>query len=256
MVRSRVFAIAAASALALAGCGDGTYSGLAGSAGVETVGDAAAIVAHRPTGSQYAATAIDAVDTFGAALGGVMALESLQRAGGRGAVFCRTFAGFGGEWVPALETTLGWQGATSGIAAPLRRPGAPLAVNAIAAGTAFVGPEGSIQPLDAWSRVQCPSATPTYAIIGKALVMPFKIPFRIGYHNGRLSSVSVSHATFGEYSIALTTMHVARTLRIEGVIDDGHTRIADLRADALGSGDLTITSTGAQYRLVGWSVVG
>ena len=33
-------------------------------------------------------------------------------------------------------------------------------------------------------------------------------------------------------------------------------RIADLRADGLGTGDLTITSTGAQYRLVDWSVVG
>jgi len=256
MIRSRVFAFAAVCALALAGCGDGSYSGLAGSADVETVGDATAIVAHRPTGSQYAAAAIDAVDTFGAALGGVAALENLQLAGGGGATFCHTFAGFGGEWVPALAMTLGWQGDTSGVASARRRPGTPLAVNAIAAGTAFVGPEGSIEPLDAWSRAQCPSATPTYAIIGKALVLPFKIPFRVDYRNGRLSGVSVSHATFGEYSIALTTKRVARTLRIEGIIDDGRTRIADLRADALGSGDLIITSTGAQYRLVGWSVVG
>lgn len=256
MIRSRVFAIAVACALTLAGCGDGGYSGLAGSSGVETVGDAAAIVAHRPTGSQYAATAIDAVDTFGAALGGVGALENVQRTVGGSLLFCRTFAGLGGEWVPALDMTLGWQGTTSGIAAGAGRPGAPISVKAIAAGTAFVGAEGSIEPLDAWSRSQCPSETPTYAVIGKALVMPFKIPFRIDYHNGRLSGLSVSHASFGTYSLALTTIRVARTLRIEGIIDDGRTRIADLRADELGSGDLTITSTGAQYRLVGWSVIG
>ena len=66
-------------------------------------------------------------------------------------------------------------------------PTTPLyAVSAVAAGTAFVGPEGSIQPLDAWSRTGCPSATPTYAIIGNAMVLPFKIPFRLDYRNGRL----------------------------------------------------------------------
>lgn len=254
MARSGVLAFAAACAFALAGCGDGTYSGLANTAGVETVGDAAAIVAHRPTPSQYAATAIDAIDTLGAALGGV-AVET-QRAAGRRSAFCRTFAGFGGSWVPGLQMTLGWQGATSGATPSLHHPAAPLAVNAIAAGTAFVGPEGSIEPLDAWSRTRCPSAMPTYAIVGKALVMPFKIPFRVDFRNGRLWGVSVPHATFGAYSLALTTMHAERTLRIAGVIDDGRMRIAYLRADALGTGDLTITSTGAQYRLVGWSVVG
>ncbi len=254
MERPRVFAIAAACAFALVGCGDGMYSGLAGAGGVETVGDAAAIDAHRPTGSQYAATAIDAVDTFGAALAGITALDNLQRTDRRVA-FCRTFAGFGGAWVPALEMTLGWQGATSGAARALRRPDAPLAVSATAAGTAFVGPEGSVEPLDAWSRTRCPSAAPSYAIVGTAMIMPFKIPFRLDYRNGRLWDMSVSRATFGEYSIALKTMHVERTLRIEGIIDDGRTRIADLRADGLGSGDLTIISTGAQYRLVGWSVI-
>jgi hypothetical protein len=253
MARSRLFGIVVACAFALAGCGDGTYSGISG---VETVGDAAAIVAHRPTGTQYAATAIDAVDTFGAALGGIAALENLQPARGRGMAFCRTFAGFGGDWVPALETTLGWQGATRGIAMALHRPDTPLAVRAIAAGTAFVGPEGSIEPLDAWSRERCPSAIPTYAIIGKAMVLPFKIPFRLDYRNGRLWGLSVSHATFGTYSIELTTMRFERTLRIDGIIDDGRMRIADLRTDGLGTGDLTITSTGAQYRLVDWSVVG
>jgi len=256
MARSLFFSIAAACAFALAGCGDGTYSGLSGTAGVETVGDAAAIVAHRPTGTQYAATAIDAVDTFGAALVGIAALENLQRAGGRGSSFCRTFAGFGGNWVPGLETTLGWQGATRGTALAFRRPDTPLAVSAVAAGTAFVGPEGSIQPLDAWSRTRCPSATPTYAIVGKAMILPFKIPFRLDYRNGRLWALSVAHATFGTYSIELTATRVERTLRIDGIIDDGRMRIADLRADGLGTGDLTITSTGAQYRLVDWSVVG
>ena len=196
MARSRFFSIVAACAFGLAGCGDGSYSGLSG---VETVGDAAAIVAHRPTGTQYAATAIDAVDTFGAALGGIAALENLQRAGGRGSSFCRTFAGFGGDWVPALETTLGWQGATRGTALALRRPETPLAVSAVAAGTAFVGPEGSIEPLDVWSRSRCPSAVANLwpSSASKAMVLPFKIPFRVGYRNGRLVGASASpHATF------------------------------------------------------------
>lgn len=254
MARCLVFAVASVFALALAACGDGTYSGLASSPGVETVGDAAAAVAHRPTGSQYAATAIDAVDTFGAAIAGI-AGSRLQRGPTPGSRFCKTFAGFGGSWVPALQMTLGWQGASHGIARLAARPQLPMAINAVARGTAFVGPEGSVEPLDVWSGTACPSAKPSYAVVGKATIMPFTIPFRLDYLNGKLSNVNVTHATFGAFSLQLTAMHVDRKLQVEGFIDDGRTRVAYLRADERGRGDLTITSTGAQYRLIDWWVI-
>ena len=70
MCRVLVFAIAVIAGFSLAGCG--LDSGQSGSAiplaGPETVGDAAATIAHRPTDSQNTAAAIDAVGVLGSRL--------------------------------------------------------------------------------------------------------------------------------------------------------------------------------------------
>ncbi|MEO6835171.1 MAG: hypothetical protein ABI231_04615, partial [Candidatus Tumulicola sp.] len=98
MTRPLISAMVAAFGFALAGCGGGfghsgsTIPGVAS----ETVGDAAALVAHRPTDSQNAAAAINAVSALGSRIkalagDGGSAGDDLTRAGppdsGRGA--CR-----------------------------------------------------------------------------------------------------------------------------------------------------------------------
>jgi hypothetical protein len=84
MVR-RVHAVivAAAFGAALSACGAGWHSGssLPEGDGVQTVGDAAAADAHRPTGSHYAVAAIDAVNALGSQLA---ALEDNAAAMGAG----------------------------------------------------------------------------------------------------------------------------------------------------------------------------
>jgi hypothetical protein len=255
MARFGVYALAAAFALALAGCGDGSYSGL--SAGVETVEDAAAIVAHRPTGTQYAATAIGAVDTLGAVLGGLSNARDLERANAERLTFCQAFAGSGGGRVPALGMSFGWQGTTNGaFEESIGGIGDAHAVLALASGTAIVGPEGSMEPLSGAPRASCAKARPAFAALGPSAPMSFRIPLHVAYRSGRLWSVTVSHAAYGNYWFELSPSRSERDPRMIGIVGSGRARIAYLRADRFGNGDLTITPTGAQYRLVDWMVAG
>ncbi|HKU81547.1 MAG TPA: hypothetical protein VJP76_05180, partial [Candidatus Tumulicola sp.] len=83
MCRALGFAICA-SALVLAGCAAGSSSTASGLpfAGTETVGDAAAIVAHRPTDSQNTAAAIEAIGALGSRIN-LLADESASEATGK-----------------------------------------------------------------------------------------------------------------------------------------------------------------------------
>lgn len=221
MARFRLVACAMAFVFALAGCGD-AYSGLSSSAGVETVGDLAAVVAHRPTGTQYAAAAIVAVDTLGAVLGRING--TLQRPGSA-QTFRQSFVGMGAG-VPALGIALGWQGTTSGRASPSKNGIAT--ATATSFGNTFTGSSES----------------------------HFKISLRAAYRSGRLTSLNVSRARFGEYTMFLATSGGGNATRIGGIVNDGRTKIATLWSDPSGNGNLTITSTGAEYRLADWSLSG
>jgi hypothetical protein len=255
MARPGVFALATVCALALAGCSNGSYSGLA--AGVETVEDAAAIVAHRPTGTQYAAAAIGAADTLGAVLGGLSDARTLERTNARRLTFCQSFAGSGGGRVPVLGMSFGWQGTTNGAFEDSIHHGSDaFAVLALASGTAIVGPEGSMEPLSSVPRASCANARPAFAALGPEAPMSFRIPLHVVYRSGRLLSVTVSHAAYGNYWFELSPSRSEREPRMVGIIGSGRTRIAALRVDRFGNGELTITPTGAQYRLVDWMVAG
>lgn len=222
MARFRLFACAMAFVFALAGCGD-AYSGLSSSSGVETVGDLAAAVAHRPTGTQYAAAAIGAVDTLGAVLGRVNAVAQRPESA---PVFRQSFAGMGAG-VPALGIAIGWQGTTYGRLSQGNSSGI-IAASATSSGGTFIGSSAS----------------------------HFRISIRAAYRNGRLTSLNASRATFGGYTMFLASSRPGNATRIVGIVNDGRTKIATLWSDALGNGSLTITSTGAEYRLADWSVSG
>lgn len=273
MARFRFFACALACAFALAGCGD-AYSGLTSPAGIETVGDAAAAVAHRPTGSQYAVAAIGAIDTLGVVLDGLAAvnaagswtqrqsptatrtysrsLTKVTAAGfGTPPSFCQSFAGYGAG-VPALAVTFGWQGMTNGRMSSGGRVSTDAAT---AAGSTFAGSASSLAALSRVPVSDCANSVPL-AVSGWAAAAPFRVSILAVYESGHLTSVNVSRATFGKYSLTLTTQRPGRDPRINGLVADGRIPVASLSSDAFGNGNLTITSTGAQYRLSGWVVAG
>ncbi len=386
MARSRIFAIAAAAcALALAGCGGRGGSDLSSSGGgLETLDDAAAIVAHRPTGSQNASAAIGAVDSLGSLInqladaGGAetagrdclrgMELLTPSRTGdphstemreffdagctqlardtvrtfvplGMGAesetvavsiyarngasplalrlessrivnatfdalgfplagdgfaksttrqllvsnqrrtvstsqiaiapsrgddvnALCASSAGYDAAGIPSLDATFGWQGSTLDSPTSVRRtdPAGGVSVSTTQIGSTLAGPIDSLSLLTGTSHAGCANAAPGYALAGSASTRAFTIPIRVSYRDGRLSSLSVSGATFsGGFTFDLTTRTSGRSrtgaIVFDGLLTNGKTRVANLFSDAFGSGALTITSTGAQYRLVDWTVV-
>ena len=247
MARFQLFASVAACVFALAGCGD-AYSGLSATQGVENVGDAAAVVAHRPTGTQYATVTIGAIDTLGEVLGG---LASANDRSGIGRAFCTTFAGTGRS-VPALGVTIGWQGTISGRLLPTSAVTTTTAATAV--GSTFQGSTDSLAALSHTQLRGCPNSAPPFAIADETNASSFKIALRADYRSGRLASLNVLRATFGEYTMFFTTARNGRVPHIQGSLDDGRTRVASISSDAFGNGSVTITSTGAEYRLHDWNV--
>lgn len=239
MTRFGVFALVAACALALAGCAD-AYSGLAAADGVQTVGDATAFFAHRPTGSQYAAAAIGSVDSLGAVM------RELSRARSSPA-FCRGFSG--SVRVSSLAMSFAWEGSARG------NSGAEAgASSATATGLTFLAPEGSIRHAGA-ARANCADYASTYTAGLEATALRFRIPIAVQYRGGELQNVRVSRASFGQYTMSVDGIHGAGGVSIVGILANHRTPIASLQADRFGNGNLTITSTGAQYRLADWVVV-
>jgi len=239
MARFGVCTLVAACALALAGCAD-AYSGLSAAEGVQTVGDATAFFAHRPTGSQYAAAAIGSFDSLGALM------RELSRARSSPA-FCRSFSG--AVRVSSLAMSFAWEGSARGNSAADAGGS-----SATASGLMFLAPEGSIRH-GAVARANCPNYAPTFTAGLEATALRFRIPIAIEYRGGELQNVRVSRASFGQYTMSVDGIRGAGGVSIVGVLANHRIPIASLQADRFGNGNLTITSTGAQYRLANWMVV-
>jgi hypothetical protein len=71
-----------------------------------------------------------------------------------------------------------------------------------------------------------------------------------------LWNLSVSNAMFSGGEILDVATSSDRQASFMGFIAKDGTQLAELRADGFGNGTLTITSTGAQYRLADWIVTG
>ncbi|MGA8534149.1 MAG: hypothetical protein WB615_08595 [Candidatus Tumulicola sp.] len=175
---------------------------------------------------------------------------------------CQNSAGYNAAGIPSLDATFGWQGATVDSPTPIRRDDGTgvVTVATTQVGDTFAGPVGSLSLLTGPSHVNCAEAAPAYAIGGGTTASAFRIPVRAAYRHGRLASLAVSRATFsGGYRFDLATARNPRNQTgaafVSGVLANGRTRVATLSSDEFGSGELTITSTGAQYRLVDWTVV-
>ncbi len=76
------------------------------------------------------------------------------------------------------------------------------------------------------------------------------------FHRGQLFSLSVSNGRFADGDSLQVMTANGQPLVVDGLISNERIRIASFRTDATGNGTLTITSTGAQYVIADWVVVG
>ncbi len=179
--------------------------------------------------------------------------------GDDGNALCAGSAGYDASGIPSLDATFGWQGATVDSPRSIRRDdrAGGVTVSTTQIGSAVAGPIGSLSLLAGPPRKACAATTNT--LVGATTASAFTIPIRAVYRYGRLSSLNVFRASFsGGFTLDLASSNSRnRTgpLAVSGLLTNGKTHVANLFSDAFGSGVLTITSTGAQYRLVDWTVV-
>ena len=173
---------------------------------------------------------------------------------------CENSAGYDAAGIPSLDATFGWQGSTIESPTSMRRDdgNGSVTVSTTQVGNTFAGPVGSLSLLAGAPRGGCTDAPPGYALSGATTASAFTVPIRVTYRDGKLSSLAVWQASFSSgYRFDLTTNRRATSTDggVRGLLTDGKIRVATLSSDAFGSGELTITSTGAQYRIVDWTVV-
>ncbi|HEY5426171.1 MAG TPA: hypothetical protein VIJ77_06435 [Candidatus Tumulicola sp.] len=176
--------------------------------------------------------------------------------------FCQDSAGYGTAGIPSLDATFGWEAAT------LESPGATTRVSdgagsvtlsSTQGGHTFAGPVGSFSIVAAARNSACRGAARAFGLAGGTPSGAFTLPIRATYRRDTLASLVVTGASFsGGYSLDVytTTQGVEfANATIRGVLSNGRLQIATLVANAFGNGTLTIAGTGAQYRLVDWTVV-
>jgi len=255
------------------------------------VSDAAdALDGHRSSASASAKAAIAVTDAFGSFIRDVMwdqrALtgspaasgttrllrqEATQQRGkqivsgsefvlGQGAgtrTYCQSSAGYGVNGIPSLDESFGWESGAygGGTRTSDGRGSATWAANA--SGTVIQSAIGGLALEHAATSAGCPMSAPSFVLKGGASENVFSIPISIAFYQGRLSNVRVAGARFanGE-NLAVSTREQARQVEVDGIIDDERAQLATFRTNAFGNGRLTITSTGAQYVVADWIVVG
>lgn len=290
MMRLAATGVAAIMGLLLAGCAGGGFAqpGLSVPVadGLQTVSDAAdAIDGHRTLASENAKAAIAATDALGSFVRAISADQrNLGRHGGRqmaglireytferngkrilsgseliahGSDYCQSSAGYSVDGIPSLDATFGWEGGA--VSGGRRSAGARGAAiwSANASGAVVQSPIGGLSLSHTNASGSCPLTAPAFVLNGGASENAFSLPVSMAFINGRLANLSVVNGRFanGE-SLEVTTPANRQPLQVLGSIARGHTRVASLRVNASGNGTLTITSTGAQYVVGDWIVVG
>jgi hypothetical protein len=292
MGRPAAFAIAAFLGLLLTGCyGPFGQAGVSVPYAVDdarTVSDAAdALLAHRSSATDNARAAIGVTNGVGsfirdisrdemaisqASVRGISRRAQLARPSGpriytesqlviRQAIanvapFCESSAGMGLNGIASLDASFGWQ---SGVYAGGTRTsnGGDFATwSATATGASVEAPIGQLGIMRR-GGASCPMMDPTYTINGARSDDGFSIPIALTYRDGQLWDVTASGGTFnnGERLDMSSTPQTTR-LTVTGIITKGETALGSFAENAAGDGTLTVTSTGAQYRIKDWIVVG
>ncbi len=260
--------------------------------GVQTVSDAAdALDAHRTLASENAKAAISVTDALGSfvrdisadqrALAGQQHVSvrpvtrferhyAVERSGkqilsgselimgqGLGVTdYCQSSAGYSVNGIPSLDETFGWEsGALRGGARAADARGSAI-WSAHASGAVVQGAIGGFSIARNGTSASCPMNSPAFVLKGGASENAFELPIAMAFRYGALSNLRVANGTFANGdSLAVTTAN-RQPLEFEGAISNGRTQLATFRTNALGDGKLTITSTGAQYIIADWIVVG
>ena len=173
--------------------------------------------------------------------------------------FCSDSAGFDPSGIVSLDSTFGWQGGVLSGGARTAEGNGFVTWSATPSGTAFQGAIGSLNVATATQNLSCPIAHPAFTLAGGTQIGTYTIPMSATFHHGRLWSVTVSHAMLpGGDTLTVKTNHARHQGNhnyIAGKIANGRTSIATFGVNAFGNGTLTVTSTGAQYKVVDWIVV-
>jgi hypothetical protein len=288
MVRRAAVAVAVLVGLLAAGCAGGNF-GQAGFSlpvtsddGLQTVSDAAdALDAHRASASASAKAAIAVTDAFGsyvreitaaqrmllrtkapshaASRNPVVSHSTLLMRGGAGDIvaYCQSAAGYSANGIPSLDETFGWEsGAFSGGTRTTDARGSATWL-ANATGAVVEGSIGALSVARTEAPAKCPMIVPTYVVTGGDSASAFSIPIAMAFHRSDLTSVTVSQARFANgQSLSVTSEGKRQAMIVSGIVSKGRTQVATFHTNALGSGTLTITSTGAQYVIRDWIVAG
>jgi len=289
MARSASLAVVALAGLLAAGCAGGSF-GQAGFSlpaatdGVQTVADAAdALDGHRASASQNAKSAIAVTDALGSfvrdisadqrALSGskqaYLRLRSHQytverngkrivagsalvlRPGASG--YCQSSAGYSPGGIPSLDAEFGWQGGAFAGGTRSDKPGGVAVWSAQASGAVVQGGIGKLAIARTGAAASCPMSEPAFILEGGSSQNPFELPIALEFRGGTLQDLSVVDGRFAD-GATLDVTTSGRTVR--GAIKDGRAQVATFRTNAAGNGTLTITSSGAQYAIADWIVVG
>jgi hypothetical protein len=293
MARYATFAVAALAGFLIAGCSGGTF-GSAGLSlpragdGVQTVADAAdALDTHRTPASESAKAAIAVTDALGSFVRAVTEDERVVGSAqygsrsirvthfvrdkavvsgsqlvmrpryGNVSAYCEASAGYSVRGIPSLDQSFGWQSdAISGGARESDGRGSTT-WSANANGVVVRGAIGGLSLSRSRKNAGCPAGAFPFTLSGGNAKNEFSIPISMAFRHGQLSNLAVSDARFsnGE-SLDVTSAADSQRLTVNGFIRHGRKRLATFTTDTRGNGTLAITSTGAQYAIAGWVVVG
>lgn len=289
MARLAALAAAALAGLMLTDCAGGSFGqaglSLPAADGVQTVSDAAdALVAHRTTASQSARAAIAVTDGVGSFVREISADErslaertghgpahslrdyTVERNGKRilsaselvqrGRSYCQSAAGYLAGGIPSLDETFGWQSGayTGGKRGSDSRGSSVWSANA--SGAVLQGSIGSLS-IARIGGATCPMNAPAFIVRGGTSANAFTMPISMQFRRGELVNLSVVNARFASGdTLEVATRPDRQSIAVRGIIANGRIQVATFVANAFGDGTLTITSTGAQYAIGDWIVVG
>ncbi len=174
--------------------------------------------------------------------------------------YCQQSAGYSITGIPSLDATFGWQTASFSEVARATDGHGMATWSATENGTIFQAPIGSLAVAQNAVAAGCPMTASQFSVTSAAAAKSsFSIPISVTFRRGLLIGISVAHAKVGSETLDVTTAlnrPRADGDYVHGIIKGARTELASFHTDGFGDGTLTITSSGAQYVVRDWIVVG
>lgn len=170
--------------------------------------------------------------------------------------FCEDSAGYDPAGIASLDETFGWQGgALSG--GQRSTVGSVVNWSATPTGMLYRAPIGSLSISRNAQSTTCPIGAPAFTLNGGTAIGTYSLPFGVTFRDGILWKLTVRSAQLPSGDTLSVTTRGRRSDRtyVTGSVDNGTTPIAAFHVNAFGNGELTVISTGAQYRILDWIVL-